>query len=144
MTARRSIYMTTTASEEKPATAGTAPGERQNPNKKPNPAPQKPRVAPGKGKSGKKTIPAEKATKAPAAPKGEKKPGAARPGSKTAKVLDLLGRADGATLKEIVKVTGWQPHSVRGFISGVLGKKMGLKVESTARDDGERSYSLKK
>ena len=38
--------------------------------------------------------------------------------------------------------TGWQGHSVRGFISGAIVKKMGLKVESTKRDDGERSYSI--
>lgn len=68
--------------------------------------------------------------------------GAGRDGSKTAKVLDLLRQSKGATLKEIMKATGWQPHSVRGFISGALGKRMGLTVESTKRDDGERLYKL--
>jgi len=38
--------------------------------------------------------------------------------------------------------TGWQAHSVRGFISGAIVKKMGLKVESSKRTDGERAYSL--
>jgi hypothetical protein len=42
-----------------------------------------------------------------------------------------------------LKATGWQPHSVRGFISGTLGKKMGLKVESTKPEEGERSYTVK-
>jgi len=46
------------------------------------------------------------------------------------------------TLAEIMKATGWQAHSVRGFISGALGKKMGLTVESTKREDGERVYTL--
>jgi hypothetical protein len=43
-----------------------------------------------------------------------------------------------------MKATGWQAHSVRGFISGTLGKKMGLTVTSTKREDGERNYSLPK
>ncbi len=41
-----------------------------------------------------------------------------------------------------MKVTGWQPHSVRGFLSGTVGKKMGLTVMSTKGDDGERTYSV--
>jgi hypothetical protein len=42
-----------------------------------------------------------------------------------------------------MKVTGWQPHSVRGFLSGTVGKKMGLPVTSTKGEDGERRYSVK-
>jgi hypothetical protein len=42
-----------------------------------------------------------------------------------------------------MKVTGWQPHSLRGFLSGTIGKKMGLSVTSTKREDGERTYSVK-
>ena len=52
-------------------------------------------------------------------------------------------RKGGASLAEIMKATDWQPHSVRGFISGALGKKMGRTVESTKREDGERVYQLK-
>jgi hypothetical protein len=57
--------------------------------------------------------------------------------------LELLKRPGGATLQELMATTEWQPHSVRGFISGTLGKKMGLTVESAKREDGKRSYSLK-
>jgi len=57
--------------------------------------------------------------------------------------LDLLQRLSGATLEEIMNATGWQPHSVRGFISGTLGKKMGLTITSSKRDDGQRIYSVK-
>ena len=41
-----------------------------------------------------------------------------------------------------MKATGWQAHSVRGFLSGALGKKMGLTVTSTKAEDGERRYSI--
>ena len=47
------------------------------------------------------------------------------------------------TAKELMAATGWQPHSVRGFISGTLGKKMGLTVVSAKGENGERTYSIK-
>ncbi|HYW48245.1 MAG TPA: DUF3489 domain-containing protein [Bryobacteraceae bacterium] len=75
--------------------------------------------------------------------KPAKAPASAREGTKTAKVLDLLKRPGGATSKELQKATGWQPHSVRGFLSGTVGKKMGLAVTSTKGEDGERSYSVR-
>jgi len=68
----------------------------------------------------------------------------AREGSKTAKVLALLNRPGGVTAKELMKATGWQPHSVRGFLSGTVGKKMGLTVTSTKGEDGGRVYSVEK
>jgi hypothetical protein len=68
---------------------------------------------------------------------------ASSPGSKAAKVLDLLKRPGGASLKELMKTTGWQPHSVRGFLSGTIGKRMGLPLTSTKGEGEERTYSLK-
>jgi hypothetical protein len=94
-------------------------------------------VAPKKGKPTKKASPAKKA------PKGAKKAAGVRDGSKTANVLDLLKRPGGVTAKELMKVTDWQPHSVRGFLSGTISKKMGLTVTSTKGEDGERTYSVK-
>jgi hypothetical protein len=64
-------------------------------------------------------------------------------GGKTSRILELLKRPGGVTLKELMKTTAWQAHSVRGFISGTVGKKMGKSVESTRREDGERVYRLK-
>ncbi len=90
-----------------------------------------------------KATPAKKGHKAPKAAKQAKPAASAREGSKTAKVLDLLKRPGGATAKELMKATGWQPHSVRGFLSGTVGKKMGLAVSSTKAEDGERTYSVK-
>lgn len=97
-------------------------------------------VARKKGKAGKKATPAKKA---PNARKGEKKGDSARDGSKAATILELLKRPGGATPNELMKATGWQPHSVRGFLSGTIRKKMGLEVISTKSEDGERSYSIK-
>ena len=96
----------------------------------PAPAPQAAPVAPKKAKATKQASPKDDATVA----KG------ARDGSKKAIVLELMRRTDGASLKEIMAATDWQAHSVRGFISGGLGKKMGLTVESFKRADGERAY----
>ena len=86
---------------------------------------------------------APKAKAAKKAPKGQKKADGARDSSKAARVLELLKRAGGASLKEIMKATDWQAHSVRGFLSGTLRKKLGLTVESTKAESGERTYSVK-
>ena len=109
-------------------------------------APKLANKAKGAAKHGKKA----KSTATPKSAKTAKgrsskaaaKPPAARDGSKKAEVLGLLQRKGGATLTQIMKATGWQAHSVRGFISGALGKKMGLTVESAKREDGERVYSI--
>jgi hypothetical protein len=65
-----------------------------------------------------------------------------RPDSKTAKVLAMLRQTEGATLQQIMRVTGWQAHSVRGFVSGTLGKKLHLTVVSVKGEDGQRRYSV--
>jgi hypothetical protein len=75
---------------------------------------------------------------------GAKKRVAAPQGSKTAKILELLKRSGGVTLKELIKTTGWQAYSVPGFLSGTIGKKLGTPVVSAKRADGERSYHLSK
>jgi hypothetical protein len=109
---------------------------------KPTRAPRKRRVAPAKAKSAKKATPAKGRAQSQ---KGAKRPKAAvaREGSKAAKVLALLKRSGGATLQELMKATGWQPHSVRGFLSGAVGKKLGLAVESTKTESGDRRYAVK-
>jgi hypothetical protein len=127
----------TTITEETGNAPATATGAQPKPNKKATVAPRRANVAPAKAKATKKAKPAKKA------PKGAKKATGARDGSKTAKVLDLLKRPGGATARELMKMTGWQPHSLRGFLSGTVGKKMGLAVTSIKGEDGERSYSIK-
>ena len=123
--------------------AQTTANEKPEPPTKAKVGAPKPGVPPAQVKSRDKTTPAKKgakaAHKATAAPADR-----VRPGSKTAKVLDLVKRSGGATLKQLMKATGWQSHSVRGFLSGTLGKKMGLKIASSKTNDGERVYSLAK
>jgi Protein of unknown function (DUF3489) len=99
-----------------------------------------PKKATLKGKT--KAIPEEPNPKRlPKAGRAEKA-ATLRPDSKGAKVLELIGRPKGAVVIELVKATGWQAHSIRGFISGTLGTKMGLTVTSAKREDGERAYSI--
>jgi hypothetical protein len=138
--------MTSNTEEAKTPETAATPAKPKQPkaNKKPAVAPQKPRVAPAKGKAGNKATPAKKAPKSAKSAKPAAKTAAGtREGSKTAKVLELLRRPGGATAKELMKATGWQPHSVRGFLSGAVGKKMGLPVTSTKGEDGQRTYSVK-
>jgi hypothetical protein len=132
----KEITMTTLTTEETAAAQATATAQPKA-TKKTRVGARSAHVAPKKSKPGKKASPAKKA------PKGHKKAGAARDGSKAAKILDLLKRPKGATLKGLMKATDWQAHSVRGFLSGTIGKKMGLKVASTKTEDGERTYSIK-
>ena len=81
--------------------------------------------------------------KAPKAPKtaAEPKTGAVREGSKTATVIALLQRPNGATLEEIMTQMGWRKHTVRGFMAGAM-KKAGYNVESFKPEGGERTYRI--
>jgi hypothetical protein len=63
--------------------------------------------------------------------------------TKTARIVALLQRPNGATLEALMKATGWQAHSVRGFLSGQLRKRMHLRLKST-KHDGARVYTLPK
>ena len=129
--------MTTSHTEEHRTTEATAAAKEPEATQKARGAARKPHVAASKGKSGKKPTSAMKGAK------GGNKTKTGREGTKTAQIVALLKRPGGASLKELMKVTRWQPHSVRGFLSGTLGKKMKLTVTSTKCEDGERSYSIK-
>ena len=65
-----------------------------------------------------------------------------RDGTKAVRVIALLREPSGATIKAIMAMTGWQAHSVRGFISAQLTKKLGLQVQSFTRG-GERVYRIR-
>ena len=97
--------------------------------------PQTPNVAlneaPAKAKANRKAEPPKRATT-----KGT------RESSKTEAILALMKQPSGTTLKAMMEATNWQAHSVRGFISGTLGKKMGLAVVSVKDENGARRYSI--
>jgi len=93
-----------------------------------------------KAKTTKKATPAKKAPKAKVAAKTQDAVGP-REGSKTAQVVAMLQRKNGATLAEIMEKMGWQKHTVRGFMAGAM-KKAGYTVESFKSDKGERTYRI--
>ncbi len=66
----------------------------------------------------------------------------ARNGTKQALLVGMLQRPGGATIEQMTAKTGWQPHSVRGAISGALKKKLGLTVESAVTEDRGRVYRI--
>jgi hypothetical protein len=126
---------TTVASEKASAKKTTRPkkgaaqGRKPAKGGKPATATKSQKATPAKG-------PAPRATtgKAP-------KSAAPREGSKTAQVIAMLQRKNGATLAEIMNQMGWQKHTVRGFMAGAM-KKAGYSVESFKPVGGERSYRL--
>jgi hypothetical protein len=93
----------------------------------------------GARKAAKKAKPAKKAARAK---KSAAKPKADR-ANKKAEVIAMMKRAKGATLAEISKATGWQAHTVRGFVS-ILGSKGGEKIDSSKNAAGERTYKIGK
>jgi hypothetical protein len=86
------------------------------------------------------------ATRAPAAKpspqtRGEPKNKKTDPGSKQSNVIAMLQSPAGATIAAMMKATGWQQHSVRGFLAGVVRKRLKLKLGSK-KVDGERTYRI--
>ena len=81
---------------------------------------------------------------------GSKAPADAAPASdskaakltKASQCLILLRRSEGATIVELMAATGWQSHSVRGFLSGAVKRKLGLTVTSAFGQDGIRRYRV--
>jgi hypothetical protein len=61
--------------------------------------------------------------------------------SKQARVVEMLRSPAGTTVKAVMKATGWQQHSVRGFFAGVVQKKLRLKLNSK-KIDGNRIYRI--
>lgn len=65
-----------------------------------------------------------------------------RPGTKLVKVVAALQNPDGATIFQLMCCTGWQAHTIRGVLSGMVRKKLGLNVVSSKVAGGERVYRI--
>ena len=130
--AEKEIISMSNATIETPAAA--APPETETKPKKP---------AKGTKRAAKKAKPAKKAKAAKRAKPAAKKEPAAERSNKKAEVIALMKRAKGATLAEIMELTSWQQHTIRGFVS-ILGKKGGEKIESSKNAEGERTYRITK
>jgi hypothetical protein len=83
----------------------------------------------------------KRAQKSKLAPRQNQKLNTGRAASKQATVLGLLRRPQGATIADVMKATGWQPHSVRGFFAGVVRKKLGLPLLSQ-KSHASRFYRI--
>lgn len=64
-----------------------------------------------------------------------------QPGTKQALAIAMLRSAEGASIPALMEATAWQQHSVRGFLAGVVRKRLGLPLEST-KVDGFRVYRI--
>lgn len=114
----------------------------------PQKAPSKKVASPKKGtlkghKAAKGDKKEAKASRKAAKPARAKEASTPRAETKGAKILEMIGRAKGATLAEIMKAVAWQAHSVRGYLS-IAAKNQRIKIESAKNDAGERTYRIAK
>jgi hypothetical protein len=105
-------------------------------NGKPTPDAAQTKVGRKPAKTAKPAKKAGRAKKAASKPKSDRT-------NKKAEVIAMMKRAKGVTLAEIIEATGWQAHTVRGFVS-ILGSKGGEKIESSKNAAGDRTYRITK
>jgi Protein of unknown function (DUF3489) len=131
------------AAKEKPSMSNVTPDAEKTPaaDAQPSQPETKPKKARG-AKPAKKAKATKPAKKVKDSKKTASKPAAERT-NKKAEVIAMMKRAKGVTLAEIVAATGWQKHTVRGFVS-ILGSKGGEKIESSKNAAGERTYKIAK
>lgn len=97
-----------------------------------------PRQATPASSTDRKSKPTSKLPKSPAPAEQPERPARS---TKQDRILALLNQRDGATIPDIMRATGWQQHSIRGFLAGTVKKKLGLALTSS-KSDGERRYRV--
>lgn len=126
---------------DSPAELSKAKSEKRDRSKRlenrPRPASRKLKAT-NRGKTHKRSPTAARRSKTTEAKKPNVNAGTQRPGTKIAEILNLLSRKRGATIDEIVAATGWQPHSVRGALSGTIKKKLGYAIATEIHGDTRR------
>jgi hypothetical protein len=138
---KRKPTMTNVEATEKSATVA-----EQGAHVAPESAPSKKGASRKKGahkgqKAAKAAKPKKTAKASRKATKTERKATAPSAETKGTEILEMIGRARGATLAEIMKAVAWQAHSVRGFLS-TTAKKQGIKIESSKNESGGRVYQI--
>lgn len=108
----------------------------------PKPGKKAPAATKKARRSGRAPAKSKKTTKAARKKADAKTPRASRENSKQARLIEMLKRAKGASIDEIVKAFDWQPHTVRGAIAGALKKKLGLDVVSEKVEGRGRVYRI--
>ncbi|SDH03965.1 DUF3489 domain-containing protein [Propionivibrio dicarboxylicus] len=103
---------------------------KSSPTKQPAPSPKQ-----------KATVSRKKVVKSTSASPSSTIPLLGTPGSKQSRLLALLQSSNGATLAQMADTTGWQAHSIRGCISAVFRKRLGLNVQCSPSDTG-RVYRI--
>jgi hypothetical protein len=94
-----------------------------------------------KNRSPAKSAPSAKAAKPSTQVADDPKIKKPNPKSKQSRVIAMLQTSNGATITAMMKATGWQKHSVRGFLAGVVRERLKLKLESTKVGD-DRFYRI--
>ncbi len=117
-------------------------GAEEDARIKPQPAPATAPTAKRSPDHGRSAAGSKRSTKSKSKPKATLSRASTRSSTKQALLVDLLRRKEGTTIAEVVKATGWQPHSVRGAISGALKKKLGLAVTSNKVEGRGRVYRV--
>ena len=95
----------------------------------------------GRSRSARRKSIKPKAEPRSAAGQQQRSPETKRADSKQGRIIAMLRAASGATIQAITDATGWQPHSVRGFLAGVVRKKLGLTLVSVVAKGG-RVYRI--